>query len=128
MAISTYGHLKFLTKEKVNAIMIRPVLLHMNKEYSSYFHLPSEMIRLQPSLTNIKVFGSDSKKDVYQPFRDLFLSSIHLLCDLHMEDNVREKLRNSNFRQEEINIVVRDIFGRKMGEIVEKGASRCSKY
>ena len=121
VTISTYRHLQFLTKEKVNPVMIGPVLLHMNKEYSSYFHLPSEMIRLQPSLTNIKVFGRDSEKNVYQPFRDLFPSSIHLLCDLHMKDNVKEKLRNSNFRQEEINIVMRDIFGRKVGEIVEKG-------
>ena len=92
----------------------------MNKDYSSYFHLPSEMIRLQPSLTNIKVCGSDSEKNVYQQFRDLFPSSIHLLCDLHMKD-VKEKLSNSNFRQEEINTVMGDIFGRKVGEIVEKG-------
>ena len=68
----------------------------MNKDYSSYFHLPSEMIRLQPSLTNIKVCGSDSEKNVYQQFRDLFPSSIHLLCDLHMKD-VKEKLSNSNW-------------------------------
>ena len=74
------------------------------------------MIRLQPSLTNIKVSGSDSETNVYQPFRNLFPSSIHLLCNLHMKDNVKEKLRKSNFCQEEISIVMRDIFGRKMGE------------
>ena len=114
--ISTYRHLQYLTKEKVNQVMIGPVLLRMNKEYNSYFHLTSEMIRLQPSLTNIKVFGSDSETNVYQPFRNLFPSSINLLCNLHMKDNVKEKLRKSNFCQEEISIVMRDIFGRKMGE------------
>ena len=118
---STYRHLQFLTKEKINPVIIGPLLLHMNEENSSYFHLPREMIRLQPSLTNIKVFGSDSEKNVYQPFRVLFPSFIHLLCDLHKKDNVKEKLGNSNFCQEEINIVMPDIFGKKVGEIVEKG-------
>ena len=121
VTISTYRHLQFLTKEKANPVMIGPILLHMNKEYSSYFHLASEMIRLQLSLTNIKVFGSDSEKNVNQPFHDLFSSSIHLLCDLHMKDNAKEKLRNSNFLHKKLNIVMRDIFGRKLGEIVAKG-------
>ena len=113
VTISTYRHLQFLTKEKVSPVMIGLVLLQMNKEYSSYFNLSSEMIRLQSNLTNIKVFGSlfgrHSIKNVYQPFR-------HLLCNLHMKDNVKEKLN-----QEKINIVMRDIFGRKEGEIIQKG-------
>lgn len=34
----------------------------MKKEYDSYFHLASEMIRMKPNLTDIKVLGNDTEK------------------------------------------------------------------
>ena len=50
------------------------------------------MLRLEPKVKNIIVFGSDTDKNVYQPFEEMFSSAHHLLCDLHMKDNIRTKL------------------------------------
>ena len=45
----------------------------------------------------MKVFDSYSKTNVYKLFVDLFPSATHLLCDLHMKDNVQSKLSYLNF-------------------------------
>ena len=50
--------------------MLGPALINTKKEYSSYFQLPTEMLRLELKVKNI-VFGSDAEKNVYQPFEDL---------------------------------------------------------
>ena len=75
--------------------MLGPALINTKKEYSSYFQLPTEMLRLEPKVKNI-VFGSDAEKNVYQPFEDLFPPAHHLFCDLHMKDNIRAKLTKTN--------------------------------
>ena len=63
--ITTYRHLQFLTKENDNPVMLGPTTVHTRKEYQSYFSLPSEMLRLESKLAGMRVFGSDSEKNVY---------------------------------------------------------------
>ena len=43
-------------------------------------------------ISGIKVYTN-----VYKPFADLFASATHILCDLHMKDNVKSKLSDLNF-------------------------------
>ena len=45
--------------------MLGPTTIHTRKEYQSYFSLPSEMLRLESKLAGMRVFGSDSEKNVY---------------------------------------------------------------
>ena len=54
-----------------------------NKKYVSYFNIPSKLIQQKSSLNKITAAGSDSEKNVYQPFKDLMPNRIHLLCDIH---------------------------------------------
>ena len=65
--------------------MIGSVLIHIRKECSSYFHLPSLMLQAQPTLKNLKVVGSDSEKNVYLPFKNLMPDTYSLLCDIHVK-------------------------------------------
>ena len=59
--------------------------------------LARRILCLAPALKDVKVFGSYSKTNVYKLFVDLFPSATHLLCDLHMKDNVQSKLSYLNF-------------------------------
>ena len=81
--VVTYRHLHFKTKLNEHPVMVGPMLLHTRKEYSSYFQLPSNMMALKTESKNILVIGSDSEKNVYQPFLDILKSPQHLFCDLH---------------------------------------------
>ena len=101
--------------------MLGPALIHMKKEYSSYFELSSEMLRLELKVKNIIVFGSHADKNVYQPFEEMFPSAHHLHCDLHMKDNIRTKLTKKNLNTLQVDAAMKDIFGRKIGEVFEPG-------
>ena len=50
--------------------MIGPAIIHARKEYVSHFNLPSKLIQYKTSLNKAIPVGSDSQKNVYQPFKD----------------------------------------------------------
>ena len=118
VTITTYRHLLFSTEDGVLPVMLGTALIHTKNEYSSYFQLPSEMLRLEPKVKNITVFGRDIEKNVYQPFEDLSPSAHHLLCELHMKDNTWAKLTKANLNTSQVDAVMKDIFDRKIGEVV----------
>ena len=120
VTISTYQHLQFLTQDNADPIMLGPLMIHTNKDYQSYFLLPSEILCLAPALKDLKLFGSDSETNVFKPFVDLFPLATHLLCDLHMKDNVQSKLSDLNFNITEKDEVMRDVFGKRLGDYVKK--------
>ena len=79
------------------------------------------MLRLEPKVKDIIVFGNDAEKNVYQSFDELFPSAHHLLCDMHMKDNIRGKLTKASLNTLQVDVVMKDIFGKKIGEVVEPG-------
>ena len=85
----------------------------------SIFLLPREILRLAPALKDVKVFGSYSKTNVYKLFVDLFPSATHLLCDLHMKDNVQSKLSYLNFNITTKDEVMCDVFCKRLGDYVK---------
>ena len=74
---------------------------------------------LAPALKDVKVFGSYSKTNVYKLFVDLFPSATHLLCDLHMKDNVQSKLSYLNFNITTKDEVMCDVFCKRLGDYVK---------
>ena len=120
VTISTYRQLQFLTKDNVHPVMLGPLIVHTSKDYQSYFSLPSEILRLVPALKDLKVFGSDSETNVYQPFVDLFPPATHLLCDLHMKNNIQSRLSDLKFNITEKDEVMCDVFGKRLGDYVKK--------
>ena len=121
VTITTYRHLQFLTKENVHPVMLGPTIIHARKEYQSYFSLPSDMLRLEPKIAGMRVFGSDSEKKFHKQFSNLFPTAIHLLCDLHMKDNIQNKLKDLQFRNCEKEEILADTFGKKRGDYIKKG-------
>ena len=99
--------------------MIGPVLIHTRKEHSSYFHFPSLMLQAQPTSKNIKVVGSNSK-NVYLLFKNLMQDIYSLLCDIHMKDNPMGKGSKLNLKKEQMAEILNDIFGRNVGETIER--------
>ena len=64
------------------------------------------MLQTQPTLTNIRVVGSDSE-NVYLLFKNLMQDIYSLLCDIHMKDilmgerfevKFKERTNDRNFR------------------------------
>ena len=57
VTMTTYKHPLLVAKTtNQNPVMIGPSIIH-----ESYFSLSSNMVRLEPSLQNLKVFGPDGE-------------------------------------------------------------------
>lgn len=68
--------------------MIAPVMPHQQRLYESYYALASSVVQLNPKLKNILCYGTNEEKNLYKAFGTVFPFAIHLLCDIHMEDNI----------------------------------------
>ena len=69
-------------------------------------------------MNKIIAVGSDSEKNVYQPFEDLIPNIIH---DMHVKHNIKEKPLKLKFTKLEIGTLSKYIFGKKIEDTVVKG-------
>ena len=115
--LTTYKHLMFSTKEGVYPVMIGPCLIHTGKTRQSYQQLPMSIVKTNKKLENVLVFGTDSEKPLYEGFQNVFVNAYHLLCDLHMKDNIKEKLKKLGITGDQQKNILNKIFGRHHDQI-----------
>ena len=96
------------------------MFIHEDKQRLTYWQMASTLKKHAPELKHVRVFGTDGDPSLYQAFAEVFAEAQHLLCDIHMRDNIEKKLRQLNERSSTIRDVVEDIFGKK--EEAEKTA------
>ena len=125
VTVTTYRHLMLLTKNKVEPVMIGPILLHQKKTFESYFKLPSGMIQECPELKNLKVFGTDGEVSLSNAFEACFDKAHHLLCDIHMKDNIKSKLTSLHISGHTAEEYITEIFGRQENDLRHKGLVDC---
>ena len=123
VTISTYCH-PFLKDRKSgeHPVMIGPSIIHCHKTYESYFLLPSDMLRVEPKLQQLKVYGTDGETGLFNVFKACFLNADHLLCTIHAKDNIRRKCDQLGIDAKSF---IKDIFGLKSGEIKVAGLIDC---
>ena len=81
VTITTYRHPLLLVKNhNIHPVMLGPIPVHRNKSLESFFTLSSTLIRLRPSYTSLKAFGTDGELNVYSAFKSCFNKAQHLLC------------------------------------------------
>ena len=91
--------------------MLGPILLHQRKRFTSYYALPSTMIRYDPDLQGMLVIGTDGELALSKVFESAFPFAVHILCDMHMEDTITSKLKDLGIRGLEAKQYMADIFG-----------------
>ena len=77
--VTTYKH-PLLAENTTNhhPVMIGPSIIDSYKTFESYFSLSSNIVRLEPSLQNLKVFGTDGEVIVYRSMQASF--SMQNIC------------------------------------------------
>ena len=89
-----------------------PVLIHVDKKYSSYYYFASQLRKLCPDFeSGLNAVGTDGEEALSSAFSTVFPQSVHLLCSLHKRENILRKLRE--FKTEEVasKELLFDIFG-----------------
>ena len=123
LTITTYKHpLLVNSGSDENPVMLGPSLFHSHKTFDSYFTLPSNIIRFCPGTKNLKAFGSDGEKNVFETFQACFMNANHLLCSIHMKDNVIKKCASLGI---DSTVYIEQIFGKKVGSEKFKGLMDC---
>ena len=88
----TYRNLILETQQETNPICIGPGVLHKRKLEESYYTLPSLMVKYQPETRGVLVVGTDGEENIWKTLNNVFLDALHLRCDIHLKDNVKQKL------------------------------------
>eukprot|EP00112_Aurelia_sp_Birch-Aquarium-sp1_P000730 Seg1070.14 transcript_id=Seg1070.14/GoldUCD/mRNA.D3Y31 product="hypothetical protein" protein_id=Seg1070.14/GoldUCD/D3Y31 len=100
VTLSTYRHLMLETKNGVHPVMIGPALIHYKKGFDFYFQLPSNMLRYNRALHALKCIGMDGEVNFSDALKSVFSEAHHLLCAIHMRDNVERKLLDLGIKGE----------------------------
>ena len=111
MPITTYRNMIMLTDKQVEPVMIGPILIHQKKSFDSYLKLTSSIIQEKPSTKHLKVYVTDGDVSLSQSCEVCFTSAEHLLCDIHMYDNISKKLQSLNIPKEVCKTVLINSFG-----------------
>ena len=82
-------------------------------------------MQLNPKLKNILCYGTDEEKNLYEAFGTVFPFDTHLLCDIHMEDNIVRKLTDLGIQKSLGNDCKKEIFERRSGTLQEPGLVDC---
>ena len=126
VTITVYRHtLLRSTQYGVEPAMIGPILLHQGKSYESYFPLPSLMVKYCPKLKELQAIGTDCEKALINAVVSVFQMALHLLCDLHMKDNIDEKMREYQLDPSLCVEIRQKIFGKKIGHSKVPGMVDC---
>lgn len=121
VTFTTYRNTMLLTKKGTEPVMIGPILIHQRKNFDSYFKLASSILQICPEMKSLKVFGTDGDKNLSDAFEVCFTSAKHLLCDIHMQDNIERKLKELGIPKKEAKLYTEDIFGKISHETKIKG-------
>ena len=90
VTLTTYQHPMLLDiKSGKSPVILGPSLIHSHKTHDSYYTLPSNIMRFCKDLKSIFVIGSDDESALYGPFKECFPSAEHLLCTIHMKDDIK---------------------------------------
>ena len=115
VTLTTYRHLLLRTKEGNHPVRVGPVLLHHRKEAESYYELSSTMIKLHASTQNVLLYGMDGEKALAEGFGRPLPYARHLMCDIHMKDNISSKLSELGIKSNVADQYKTDIFGQNQG-------------
>lgn len=83
------------------------------------------MVRLNKNTQNALVYGTDGEKALGEGFGRPLPYAQHLLCDLHMKDNVMSKLNEFGIQGKACEIILSDILGKDIGSAREPGLVDC---
>ena len=110
ITISTYRHPLL---HNVHPVLLCPTMIHSSKTFESCFSLPSDMLRLKPELANLRAFGTDGEKKLFEAISTCFNKADHLLCWIQVKDNISQKLESLCI--ETPNEYICEIFGKTSG-------------
>ena len=102
-------------------VFIGPTFIHQDRKRTTYFYFASQLKKMRPGLDGLNAIGTDGEEALSSAFQSIFPSSVHLLCQIHKQDNITRKLRSLNVKELGMKQIISDIFGHRNGDSVFHG-------
>ena len=124
---TSYHHLMLEdVRSRKHPIILGPVLVHQQKDFSSFNYFASTLVIHDRRIRNVLAFGTDGDKAVVEAFAHNFPFALQLLrCFVHLRRNVEEKLHSIGFPTKTAATFLADIFGQQVGAVYKEGLVDC---
>ena len=122
----TYRNLMLKSKIGNHPVFIGPGILHKQKLYTSYKTLPLLMSKYRAGTSAVLVYGTDGEDNMAKAFSYVYSNAKHLRCDIHMKDNVKQKLTQLGITGDVASEIISDVFGKKIDGGKDGGLVDCS--
>lgn len=113
VTVVTYRHLLLHSKRGGRyPVFVGPICIHYRKTFATYLHFMASLVGMRPVLPNIRCFGTDGESALIQACRQLFTSTLNLICFIHMRRNISAKMHELRISEGTKKMILDDIFGR----------------
>ena len=99
--------------------IIGPILVHQQLKFSTFNYFFRTLVSANKQLRHILAVGSDGDEALVQALSHNFPFAQQLRCFLHVEKNIREKLRSLAIPSKVVDEFIHDIFGHRLGHTKE---------
>ena len=118
----TYRNLLFQSRRTGQPpVCIGPVMIHYRKTYETYLFFASSLVGMSPSLGQVQAFGTDGEQGLADAFSHEFSSAVHLLCSIHMQRNIKQKLIELRIPETIRNQLLTSVCGKVHGDTLYEG-------
>ena len=118
---ATYQNLMIENDKGTHPLHAVPILVHHTKTLKPFHYFSSTLISYNPSLVNLRAFGTDGEPELAKAFKLSFPNAVHLRCTNHFRQNVKDKLSSIGISQSIWKEYLYDIFGCQLGSHYQKG-------
>ena len=94
--------------------MIGPLFIHVKKDFTAYHFFSSSLVGQQPSLVNLRAFGTDGETALANALSASFSKAVHVRRFLHFKGNIECKLSELTIPADVAKQFVQDIMGKPM--------------
>ena len=115
VTVTTYQHLMVSSKaSSKHPTMIGPLFIHVKKDFTAYHFFSSSLVGQQPSLVNLRAFGTDGETALANALSASFSKAVHVRCFLHFKGNIERKLSELTIPADVAKQFVQNIMGKPM--------------
>jgi hypothetical protein len=84
------------------------------------------MSKYRAGTSAVLVYRTDGEDNMAKAFSDVYSNAKHLRCDIHMKDNVKQKLTQLGITGDVASETMSDLFGKKIDGGIDGGLVDCS--
>ena len=115
-----------VNKNGKHPVMIGASIIHTTKEFDDFHYLIKQLQIHCKGFESLRAYGTDGEINIDNACACDLPEAVHVRCKIHLADNIESKLIELSFGKGARSHIQTSIFGRRIGEVREKGLADAS--